>query len=328
MLGLGLGISYRGGGGTRPALDLNFLSGSLDSRVTFTRASTARAYNSSGVLTSYTTDTPRFDYDPVTLAPKGLLIEEARTNLFLNSAVGVTQSCTVTAAAHTLSFFGTGTITLTGTSTAGPLVGTGAANRVTLTFTPTAGSLTLTVSGSVTNVQLELGSFVTSSIVTVGSTVTRSADVATVTLGSWFSASAGTLVADISFPDLFGTMNSTIWQIDDGTANNRIFLYGSSNTNTLYDIRAGGVQQINILRSGWLVAGTLSKIAAAWATNDAQAAFGGTLGTADTSVTVPTGLTTLRLGATTAAPQGRTHLRRLAIYPRRLDNATLLRVTT
>jgi len=28
---------------------------------------------------------PRFDYDPVTLAPKGLLIEEARTNLVINS---------------------------------------------------------------------------------------------------------------------------------------------------------------------------------------------------------------------------------------------------
>ena len=29
---------------------------------------------------------PRFDYDPVTLAPKGLLVEEARTNLLLRSA--------------------------------------------------------------------------------------------------------------------------------------------------------------------------------------------------------------------------------------------------
>jgi hypothetical protein len=72
-----------------------------------------------------------------------------------------TQTRAVTAAAHTLAFTGTGTVTLTGVSTAGPLVGTGVSNRVSLTFTPTAGNLTLTVSGSVTLAQLELGSTAT-----------------------------------------------------------------------------------------------------------------------------------------------------------------------
>lgn len=82
-------------------------------------------------------------------------------NLLVQTDTLSTQSVTVTAAAHTLSFKGTGTVTLSGTSTAGPLVGTGAGNRVTLTFTPTAGTLTLTVSGSVTEAQLELGSSAT-----------------------------------------------------------------------------------------------------------------------------------------------------------------------
>lgn len=66
-------------------LAFNFLSGELDSRITFTRASTGTYVNSSGVLSSAAIDTPRFDYDPVTLAAKGLLIEEQRTNLALNS---------------------------------------------------------------------------------------------------------------------------------------------------------------------------------------------------------------------------------------------------
>jgi hypothetical protein len=69
-----------------------------------------------------------------------------------------TQTITVTAAEHRLSFQGTGTVTLSGASTSGPLVGTGASDIVGLTFTPTAGSLTLTVSGTVEIAQLELGS--------------------------------------------------------------------------------------------------------------------------------------------------------------------------
>lgn len=69
-----------------------------------------------------------------------------------------TQNVTVSATPYTLSFTGTGTVTLSGTSTAGPLVGTGASNRVSLTFTPTQGTLTLTVTGSVISAQLNLGS--------------------------------------------------------------------------------------------------------------------------------------------------------------------------
>jgi hypothetical protein len=81
----------------------------------------------------------------------------SRRNLLVGTDTLATQSVTVTAVAHTLSFTGTGTVTLSGASTAGPLVGTGAANRVSLTFTPSAAALTLTVSGSVTLAQLEIG---------------------------------------------------------------------------------------------------------------------------------------------------------------------------
>jgi len=327
MLGLGLGISYRGGGGTRPALDLNFLGGSLDSRVTFTRASAGWAYNSAGTLTSYAINTPRFDYDPVTLAAKGLLIEEARTNLFLNSATGVTQSVTVTAAAHTLSFFGTGTITLTGTSTAGPLVGTGAANRVTLTFTPTAGALTLTVSGSCTNVQLELGSFASSPIVTVGSTVTRAADVATITtLGPWYSSTAGALVAEYSLLYVKPTGLQIAAQLDDATpSTNRIGLFAVGSTGAAnVSITTATVAQFSNNHAA-AVAGTTTKLAVTYTTNDVISALNGTLSALDTSVTLPV-VTQLRIGHR-GADYLNGYIRRIRLWRSRLVNTTLQDLT-
>ena len=64
-----------------PRLALDFTTASLDPRVTFTRTgNTATVTNSSGNIVGINANLPRFDYDPITLTCKGLLIEEARTN--------------------------------------------------------------------------------------------------------------------------------------------------------------------------------------------------------------------------------------------------------
>ena len=72
-----------------PKLALDFTTASLDSRITFTRttgASNPATYiDSSGVITAATNNQPRFDYDPVTLVCKGLLIEESRSNIIIYS---------------------------------------------------------------------------------------------------------------------------------------------------------------------------------------------------------------------------------------------------
>jgi hypothetical protein len=69
-----------------PKLALDFTTASLDPRVTFTRAlNTATRVNSSGYVEIVNADLPRFDYDPITLFCKGLLIEESRTNIAQNS---------------------------------------------------------------------------------------------------------------------------------------------------------------------------------------------------------------------------------------------------
>lgn len=69
-----------------PKLALDFTTATLDSRITFTRAlDTATRVNSSGNIESVLANVARFDFDPVTLACKGLLIEESRINIALYS---------------------------------------------------------------------------------------------------------------------------------------------------------------------------------------------------------------------------------------------------
>ena len=89
MLGIGLSLTRSGALPPlpTPVLDLNYVSTmALSGTETFTRASSAWAFNSAGALTSFATNAPRFDYDKDTLAPKGLLIEEARTNSLRNNS--------------------------------------------------------------------------------------------------------------------------------------------------------------------------------------------------------------------------------------------------
>jgi hypothetical protein len=150
----------------------------------------------------------------------------ALTNLFLNNAVGATQSITTTAQAYTLSFFGTGTITLTGTSTSGPLVGTGANNRVALTFTPTAGTLTLTVSGSCTNVEMVAGSFAGPIIATTGSTAATGADNLRVTPPAT-SDEDGVLLVAVTLDAVSAVTSAAILVADNGSSSERIRLNNS-----------------------------------------------------------------------------------------------------
>ena len=51
----------------------------------FTRASTATFVGSNGLIQSAAINAARFDHNPITLACKGLLVEESRTNLVLQS---------------------------------------------------------------------------------------------------------------------------------------------------------------------------------------------------------------------------------------------------
>jgi hypothetical protein len=63
----------------------DFTTGSLGPFVSFTRASTGWYRDSVGAIAAALTDVPRFQYDPVALTPRGLLVEQSTTNQFAYS---------------------------------------------------------------------------------------------------------------------------------------------------------------------------------------------------------------------------------------------------
>jgi|694.fasta_scaffold20612_15 hypothetical protein len=360
---------------------------------TFTNATTtARTYiNSNGVLATATTNEPRFDHDPTTLAPRGLLVEGTSTNLATYSNLqaawlgGINRTVTpnttdvlspdgtnnaakvaltsasycsvyeaivglANATTYTFSYWIRGTAgnqqriysltqgadlvtqtTLTYTNTGW--------TRIQVTFTSGAANNTVFIypvsraSGTVNDVlyvygcQLEAGNGASSLIPTGASTVQRLADECSMTgtnFSSWFNATEGTFLAHarrIRTTDL-----GRIVSANDNTTTESIDL--GADTTGEFIVTDGG-SALATISPGTVTANTAFKIAGAYKLNDVQAALGGTLGTADTSVTLPTidrlmvgrqaGGSPIYLNGTVAV---------LKYWPTRLTNAQLQSFTT
>lgn len=299
-----------------PRLALDFTTATLDPRITFTRSgNTATVTNSSGVIVAVNADIPRFDYNPTTLVCNGLLIEESRTNVLLNSLINgtslATQSVTVTAAARTLSFYGTGQVVLSGVHSA-TVTGTGAyPARTTLTFTPTAGVLTLTVTGTVQFAQLELGSFVTSFIPTAASQVTRTADVAAMTgtnFSSWFNATESSVVVAYKGQ----SSGARAFTFSDGTGVNQVWIEPN------YTVRAGGVTQYTTGIGAFTYP---AKVGVVWKQNRFAVSVNGGAPFTGSSGNVPT-LSTLYIGCGATGTSGFLNncVSSLMYYPQALIN--------
>jgi hypothetical protein len=300
---------------------------------TFTRVSTATFVGSDGLIQSAAINAARFDHDPVTLACKGLLIEEARTNLVFPSATLTTQTRTVTAVAHTLSFYGTGTVVLSGAHIA-TVVGTGAyPTRTTLTFTPSAGSLILTVTGTVTEAQLEAGSFATSYIPTVASSVVRSADVCSITgsaFTGFYNQPEGTLFADVTPQTVAQVSAVLVANITTNNNQNGILKVNATFTNIGLRWGAtssdGSTSQAGILTSTD-VAVSRSKLAYAFKLNDFVLAYAGTIVGTDNSGTVGSP-TRLQIGARDGVLYINGHIAAARFYKKRVSNSRLQTLTT
>jgi hypothetical protein len=297
------------------------LAGSLTT-IQINRGAVATAYLATGAAARIGI---ALDYHPTTHAARGLVAEPTTTNLLLNSGTLSTQNVTVTATSYWLSFFGTGTVTLSGASTAGPLVGTGANDRASLNFTPTAGTLTLTVAGTVSKAQLENNAFGPSSYIpTFGATVTAGSD-----NYNFLLSTISALGTEYSIYSRYSSTNNNAvvssFSITDGTTANYSGLRVMAGVTRLYVVTAGvNVVSINVgsyPSSGAPVhagAGRLKQ-------NDFAASLnGGAVGT-DVVGDLPTGVSKVVFGSNAGATANSVwHVEKMVIVPRAWDDATLI----
>ena len=173
--------------------------------------------------------------------------------------------------------------------------------------------------------QLETGSVATSYIVTTGSTASRVADVVSLTgASSLIGQTSGTLYVE------FETRNPSsvgrLFQIDDGTDDNRIvFLRDADNTFAAITSVAT-VVQTNIITSANLTG--VQKLGFGYEVNNFALYLLGSLVGTDVSGTVPA-TSSVRIGhESTGVSQFNGWIRSVALFPTRLANATLASITT
>jgi len=413
--GLGAGSAS----GPMQSLDLNFTSGVLDPRITFTRAAGPATYfDNTGTMQSAGTNVPRFDYDPVSLQLRGLLIEETRTNSVRNSvnagatagvigsggalptnwalvggAAGLT--CTISnpgvingiqftdfrfngtssSTFIVLAFDGSTQIAVTPGTTyaesfyawlvAGTLTNvtsssvdmrwTGGAPGVTDTnFTLGSSfarqSAAAAATTGATNIQpalafvitngaaidftirvgapqVETGAFPTSYIPTTGAAATRADDIATMSLGSWYNASVGSLYTENTWNGVRPSSFPRVVEMDDGTNNNIITHLVATGVGRVYSAgTAGGVQQWQMGPNVY-ASNTTFKMASSWSAGSQLYAINGGTPTSASAALVPGSLNILRFGRDTGNILQSMWLSRVMYWPRMLSQDELIQIT-
>jgi hypothetical protein len=175
--------------------------------------------------------------------------------------------------------------------------------------------------------QVEAGSFATSYIPTTTGSVVRSADVCSITGGnftSFYNQSEGTFFA--AADPRTSAFGSTYLGANIGTNATGISIFRNATENS-FAVANGG--SYTALISAASTNGSFNKIAGSYFANDARAAFNGSLGTADTSVTVPTNLNRLNIGSGGAANSDFSNgcISSIRYFKKRLSNAKLQALT-
>jgi len=337
-------------------------------------------YNPAAAPTSTAYYGPRFDYNPVTLAANGLLVEEQRSNLLTYSEqlnVAPSAKTNVTVADNAA-------VSPSGATTASKISATAVSNIHVLQLTQATSALTYTFSVYVKAAEYSwcqiaifdgtnnFTAFVNLATGALGTTSGSATFGVTSSGNGWWrvSITAALLASATSYCQIWvATANNTVSFLGDGTSG--ILAYGAQleagsfatsliptqasqvtraadnasmlgdnfatwynqTQGTLY-VQGGGSNAAGSARLVGVSDGTFSnrmsanKLAVAYALNNVNAAANGTLGTLDTSATIPT-VTLLRIGADEAGTGAYLNgaVRSISYYPTRLADTTLTSIT-
>jgi hypothetical protein len=209
----------------RPTLSFDFVNaGVLDPSVTFTRPTSATYFDETGILRVANPNTPRFDFNPSTLAAQGLLIEEARTNLVLRSEdFATTWFITGTASVSTNAASSPAATTTADKFILGNTITSGNA-AVVQTFTKAASATTYTVSVFVKAAEFNSLRVILRDTATAGNNAE-----------AYFNANTGTIASAAVAAGTFTAPSATISNIGSGWY--RVTLTCTTSTETSIDIR-------------------------------------------------------------------------------------------
>ena len=274
------------------------------------RASATTEVDSTGLPVYVAPNVPRIELSggcPV------ISSEPERENLVFPSDLAVTQTRTVAAVEHVLTFYGTGTVVLTGTHSA-TLAGTGDTDRVQLIFTPTAGSLILTVTGSVKYWQLEEGSYPTSLIETETGTVTRAKDqYSRDGISSLINSTEGVLFVEVK--TTYDSSLSRRISLSNGSTSNRVSIEFDDtveNKIKVFITLNGASETLQYTAPDLSI---FNKIAVKWKANDFAIWFNGSAVVTETAEPrVPTGMNQLSFDGGNGANFFYGEVKQLQIY--------------
>jgi hypothetical protein len=190
--------------------------------------------------------------------------------------------------------------------------------------------------GYIYGAQLEQTSYVSSLIATTSAAATRAVDSAQLSVGSWYNANAGTLVAAFYNNQLNSNFIAFSWAIagfySSSSNNNLIDLFAGSGYSAVFRVQYGGVNQAYVIASGNPYQyQPNNKVAASWGTNGFYEMVNGNSSYSGSGSvgTIPT-VSYLEIGTRRAGGvvPGVTWIQTVSYYPQKLSNTEMKTLTT